>query len=240
MAELAKLEARHEIERQALNDLHDSENEGILNARASSQPAGLRAFVMRITGFRMLIDAKHRREDSARARVQQKQKEALRDRHGCELLDVSRRLRDLKAIDTRELRSLETDTKREGFQKLLHQEPVGEAPRAFKQEEVAAQKGDVIQLKPTFDSAAAPGREQRDTDTSAPQRLAALYNRLTRQLRPDISKDFKEAAALPEKKPAGSESADPKDALTRKNMVEREQRRWQQWRDRGPDRDRDR
>ena len=96
---------------------------------------------MRITGFKMLIGLKHRREDAVRAKAQAAQKEALEDRHDRELKDIARRERALDAIDAREKFSLETTLRREAFQKSIA---------------LPARRPPAPALQPEFENAATP------------------------------------------------------------------------------------
>jgi Relaxase/Mobilisation nuclease domain len=167
--------ARHAREREALTELHASENRGILSARAFRQPQGLRAFLMRITGFKMLIGLKHRREDTVRAKSQTAEMRALEDRHRRELKAIGRRDRALDAIDAREKFSLKTLLRREAFQKLIIlpvRKPVQAQP-----------------LTPAFERAADPRLAATGTDGGS---VRAVFNRLSGAF--SLPKTFNRAA----------------------------------------------
>jgi hypothetical protein len=156
-----KLDKRFATERQGLTELHDSENRGILSARAFSQPRGLRAFLIRMTGFQMIISARHRREDAVRAASQRQQKEALNNRHGRERQDFERQYKNLATLEKRERYSLETALKREEFQRIAALPIKSPTP-------LPTPAHRPVVLKPEFDRAANPARvAQGDGDSRA-------------------------------------------------------------------------
>jgi hypothetical protein len=108
--------ARHADEREVLKAAQQAQNTGIISARLQKQPKGFIAFLTRITGIKMITEARHQRQDKARAAEHKQQTEALRRTHGRELHDMDRRYRALDRLETRENRSVETALKREQFQ----------------------------------------------------------------------------------------------------------------------------
>jgi len=195
------LEKRFDTERDALNELHRSEDRGILSARAFSQPKGLRAFLMRVTGFQMIVSARRRREDTVRAASQEKQKEALKSRHGRERQDFDRQYRNLAALEKRERHSFETALKREEFQRIARPERSRPAPPR-----------QPVVLKPEFDRvvtpetlraigdslAAAKGRATKDfADTASPEK--AIRPAVT------VKPEFDRVAGLPGNKQVDSD-----------------------------------
>jgi hypothetical protein len=107
--------ARHADEREVLKAAQQAQNTGIIGARLQKQPKGFMAFLTRITGIKMITEARHQRQDKARAAEHKQQTEALRRTHGRELHDMDRRYRALDRLETRENRSVETALKREQF-----------------------------------------------------------------------------------------------------------------------------
>ena len=209
------MQARHAAESEALAELHASENKGILSARAFRQPQGVRAFLMRITGFQMLVGLKHRREDAIRAKDQDRQSEALRSRRARELQDIGRRERALDAIDAREAFSLETRLRREDLQKSLARTAATLTPP----------------LRPEFDKAAAPA-EPTGGETSGP--LKGVFNRIAEKF--SLPQAFNRAADPPAPARTDGDPVDPKLEQARRLRDEVLRRRGA----RDPDRDRER
>lgn len=213
-----KMQARHAGQREALAELHVSENRGILSARAFRQPQGLRAFLIRVTGFQMLIGLKHRREDSIRAAAQKQQSEALQSRHARERQELDRRDTNLAALEAKEKHSLETALGREEFQRTYGPErdirPEFERASASVEARQTGDTGTVQkdQLKQEFTAAADPqtvrenagdtSREDKPPATEKAEEarkgdLAALFNRISRPFRGekgDARKAFERAA----------------------------------------------
>jgi hypothetical protein len=185
-----KIEVRHSAERDALSELHASENRGILSARAFRQPQGLRAFIMRITGFKMLIGLKHRREDALRSKDQAKQMEALKTRHERELQDIARRGRALDSIDAREKFSLATTQRREAFQRSIA---------------LPARKPPVMEVRSEFEKAAAPVHVSNGTNGGSAR---SLFNRLSGAF--SLPDTFRRAADPPAPEKSADEPLNPK------------------------------
>ena len=112
------LKAQHACEREALAAAHEAQDKGVLTARLRAQPKGMVAFLVRITGIKLLIEQRHKRQDRDRATDQQKQRAALGRRHDRELVDFSRHYRALGSLDKREARSLETALRHEEFRAI--------------------------------------------------------------------------------------------------------------------------
>jgi hypothetical protein len=108
--------ARHADEREVLKAAQQAQNTGIASARLQKQPKGFIAFLTRITGIKMLTEARQKLQDKARAAEHKQQTDALQRTHGREQHDLDRRYRTLDRLETRENRSVETALKREQFQ----------------------------------------------------------------------------------------------------------------------------
>ena len=87
--------ARHMTEREGLKAAHESENTGIVSARLQKQPKGIMAFLTRVTGIKMITEARQQQQDKARAAEHKQQAEALQRTHDRELHDMDRRYRAL-------------------------------------------------------------------------------------------------------------------------------------------------
>ena len=96
------------------------------------------AFLARVTGIKLIVEARQQRQDKARAAEHKQQTEALNRTHDRELHEMDRRYRALAVLDARENKSAETALKREQFQQLV------------------LKKQPARVLKPEFDRAAQP------------------------------------------------------------------------------------
>jgi hypothetical protein len=112
--------AEHRTEREALRDAQESEIKGILTARLRAQPRGVIAFLARITGIRLLVAQRHKRQDRATDAEHERQRAALARRHRREALNFRHNIRALDSLDKRERRSLETALRREDFRAITH------------------------------------------------------------------------------------------------------------------------
>ena len=201
--------ARHLSERDGLKAMQDAENTGVVGARLQKQPKGILAFLTRITGIKMITEARHSKQDERRAEQQKEQAEALQRRHDRELKETDRHYRALDRLDARENRSARTALHREEFQKIadLVRKPPGR------------------ELKPEFDRVANPVLERTGTDDGrGPQeamgakanegnkqekgKLVSLFNRFVESLHPEppqapaperlsVQTDFEKAAKPP-------------------------------------------
>ena len=97
--------ARHSTEREALKDIQDAENSGVVTARLEKQPKGLAAFLTRITG---IVKYQQKEQDQLRSAQHDRQTEALKRRHDREKQDMDRHYEALCRIETREDKSLHT------------------------------------------------------------------------------------------------------------------------------------
>ena len=170
--------AQHMAERDGLKASHESEKTGVASGRLQKQPKGIMAFLQRVTGIKMLVEAKQQREDKARDNEHARQTEILTRTHAHELSDMDRRYRALDRLDRRENRSAEIALKREAFQQLLEQC----AQRALKPEFDRAAQGTAppvgtgggkeIDLREEFNREVANrlDREDRDRDNDGPDR----------------------------------------------------------------------
>jgi len=230
--------ARHLSERDGLKAMHESENTGVISARLQKQPKGILAFLTRITGIQMIMDARHIKQDERRAEQQKEQAEALQRRHERELKETDRHYGALDRIEERENRAARTALHREEFQKIadLIRRPPGR------------------ELKPDFDRAAKPVLERTGADDGRTPELVAekavedkkqqkgklvsLFNRLVESLHPEPP----QPAPAPKPYRADFEkAAKPPIDLTEEFNREVENRRTREDRDRdfdddGPDR----
>ncbi len=176
--------ARHMGERDGLKAAQTAQNTGVVSARLQKRPRGFMAFLSRITGIKMIAEARQKKQDTVRAAEHQKQTELLQRTHDRELMEMDRRYHILDRLDTRENRSAETALKREEFQLLVQKKQ----PRALKPEfDRAAQglperagTGDGKPLKDAFEKAVKP-----------PIDLVEEFNREveSRRSRDDIDRD---------------------------------------------------
>jgi hypothetical protein len=136
---------RHMTEREGLKAAQTAQITGIVSARLQRQPKGFMAFLTRITGIKLIVEARHKQQDTARAAEHQQQAQSLKDTHDRELHEMDRRYRALDLLDVRENSSAETALRREEFQLLLKKQP----------QHV---------LKPEFDRAAQNARQRTGTE----------------------------------------------------------------------------
>jgi hypothetical protein len=139
----------HMTEREGLKAAHEAQNAGIATARLKKQPKGIMAFVARVTGIQLIVEARQKMQDKARAAEHKQQAETLGRTHGRELAEMDRRYRALSRLELREDRSAERAFKRAEFQLLLKKQP----------QQV---------LKPEFDRAAQPARGRTGTEDGKP------------------------------------------------------------------------
>jgi hypothetical protein len=137
--------ARHISEREGLKAAQQAQTTGIVSARLQRQPKGFMAFLTRITGIKLIVEARQKQQDKARGAEHQQQTESLKRTHDRELHEMDRRYRALDRLDARENRAADTALKREEFQLLVQKK---QAQRV---------------LKPEFDRAAQPSRERTGT-----------------------------------------------------------------------------
>lgn len=181
---------RHMTERDSLKAAQQAQNTGIVSARLQKQPKGIIAFLTRITGIKMIAEARQQRQDKARAGEHKQQTEALHRTHERELQEMDRRYRSLAQTEGRENRSAELALKREEFQRLvLRKQPQRVKPefdRAAQPARARAGAADGKALKSAFDKKAKQpidlieefnrevetriSREDRDRDPDGPDR----------------------------------------------------------------------
>ena len=155
---------RHLSERETMRNMQDTENTGVMSARLKKQPKGLLAFLTRITGIKMITDARQRRDDTRRAEQHKQQMEALQRRHERELKAMDRHYQALDRLEVRENRSADLALKREEFQKtlaLLRKPPGREIQGPFnqaaqQQKRIATADGKPLTPKGDFEKAAKP------------------------------------------------------------------------------------
>jgi hypothetical protein len=112
-----KLALRQAKEKGQLALLQTAENAGIAATRQDKKPSGITAFLMRVTGIKLIVDLSQRAQDKDRARQHDKQVKSLDGRQDRERRETARHYRALERVERRELRSLETALRREEFQK---------------------------------------------------------------------------------------------------------------------------
>jgi hypothetical protein len=131
------------------------------------------AFLSRITGIKLILDARQKLQDKVRATEHEQQAELLQRTHDRELLEMDRRYRILDRLDARENRSAETALKREEFQLLVQKKQ---------------QRG----LKPEFEKAVRGTQDRGDTgDDKAPEKesVSGRFNRAGKPV-PDLTEEF--------------------------------------------------
>jgi hypothetical protein len=214
------LVARHTNERDGLKAAQQAENTGIIGARLQKQPKGFMAFLTRVTGIKLITDARHRQQDKARTATHKQQTEALQRTHGRELHDVDRRYRALDRLEARENRSAELALKRERFQILVLKKP----PQRV--------------LKPEFDRAAGLREAAGNTGSGG---LSAKFRHQAQDTgfrKGELQAAF-ERATSGKVKPAGDSGPAPAD----QEQLDRAQKARDEFRSRqprpGPDRDRE-
>jgi len=106
---------RHHTERAALRQLQIAENRGVVDARAKKPSKGLMAFLSRVTGFQILRDIHHRRQDKERNQRHREQIAFLNAKHDRERQEIARQARTLTSVETRERHSLQTALHRAEF-----------------------------------------------------------------------------------------------------------------------------
>jgi hypothetical protein len=180
---------RHMTEREGLKAAQQAQTTGIVSARLQKQPKGFMAFLTRITGIKMLVEARQKQQDKDRDAEHRQQAQSLQRTHDRELHEMDRRYHALDRLDARENRAAETALKREEFQLLVqyqHRALKPEFDRAAQQARERAGGEDGRSLKETFDKAAKPpvdlteafnrevenriSREERDRDRDGPDR----------------------------------------------------------------------
>jgi hypothetical protein len=117
------------------------------------------AFLTRITGIKLVLDARQKQQDKARDAEHRQQTEALQRTHDREMHEMDRRYRALERLDARENRSADMALKREEFQLLLQNTQhvlKPEFDRAAQGRSGRTSTEDGKPLKGTFDKAAKP------------------------------------------------------------------------------------
>jgi hypothetical protein len=156
---------RHMTEREGLKAAHEAQNAGIATARLQKQPKGIMAFLARVTGIKLIVEARQKQHDKARAAEHKQQTESLQRTHDRELHEMDRRYRALAGLEARENTSAETALKREEFQLLLKKQPARV-------------------LKPEFDRAVQPGRGRTGTEDGKP--LKETFDKALKAAKPPI------------------------------------------------------
>ncbi len=116
-AQKAEIEKEHRLERDLLLKAQKLEE---LDATLGRQTSAGRALklLMRITGLGRIAQSRRKREAAQRALEHKLQREKLDRRHHRELVDFRHREHALASVEARERRSLETQIRREGFERI--------------------------------------------------------------------------------------------------------------------------
>jgi Relaxase/Mobilisation nuclease domain len=193
--------SRHLSEREALKAVHEADTTGVAGARLAKQPKGVLAFLTRVTGIKMFVEARQRQQDNLRAARHLSEHQALVRRHDRELKEIARRDRALDRLERRENRAAAIALHREEFQRVRG-----------KLIEMPLRKQPARELKPEFDRATQPGLQRTGTDDGRmpPQKgtLSRLFSRALEMMRPHpeveprpepatIKPEFEKAAAPP-------------------------------------------
>lgn len=109
---------QHRKEREILAAAQAAQEKRIVSSRLPAQRKGILAFIARITGIRLFVEHRQKKQDQARAREQAQQTDALKRRHARETLEFQHHYRALASLDKRERRSLETGLRREQFRAI--------------------------------------------------------------------------------------------------------------------------
>jgi len=180
------LVGRHMTEREGLKAAQQAQITGIVSARLQRQPKGFMAFLTRITGIKLIVEARQKLQDKARAAEHQQQAQSLKTTHDRELHEMDRRYHALDRLEARENRSAETALKREQFQQLVqkiqpHRVLKPEFDRAAQDRRKGTGTDGSRSVKNTFDKAAKP-----------PVDLTEAFNREVdnRIRREDIDRDL--------------------------------------------------
>jgi hypothetical protein len=112
-----EMEAAHGAERDLLLKAQKLETLGVKQAREKAKPGSALAFLMRITGFGRIVETRRQRQDAQRTLEHRLQREKLERRHEREAVDFRHREHALSSVEARERRSLETQLRRETFER---------------------------------------------------------------------------------------------------------------------------
>lgn len=187
-AQKAAIEKAHGIERDTLHEEQSRETLGVKTARARTKAGPVLSFLMRITGFGRVIAGVRQRQDEQRTRAHGAQREKLERRHTRELVDFRHRAHALASIEARERRSLETQIRRESFERSVQRERGGmerdgrPPPRGLSSSFARAARSPSARprtrLTPSFTDAAArspPFTKRRARATPEPRRLHEAF-----------------------------------------------------------------
>jgi hypothetical protein len=212
---------RHLTERDLLKAAQQAQTTGIVSARLQKKPKGFMAFLTRITGIKMITEARQKQQDKAIAAEHKQQTQALHRTHDRELQEIDRRYRALAGLEVRENRSAETALKREQFLQLVHK------------------KQPQRDLKPEFERAALQGRERTGTEDGKP-----LKDTFDKAVKPpiDLTAAFERATSARTK--PGGDAGEGGPAPADQETLDQERKARDEFRSRqprpGPDRDRER
>lgn len=234
-----EIEKRHALETEALRSAQKREDMGVKQAREKAKPGPVMAFIVRITGFGMVIRGRHKRQDAQRATEHARQREALERRHHREIVDWRHREHGLASVDARERRSLETRIRREAFQRAtgLDRTPVTEKSSSASETRSAFARNATDITRPA-------------SETKPQGALSKVFNdpdKTPERARTDIAPPPEDKSPLSKAfEKAATDTGKSKDDQLAKELLEEFRRRAQQQerqrgtrgRDRGPDRDR--
>jgi hypothetical protein len=157
---------RHMTEREGLKAAQQAQNTGIVSARLQKQPKRFMAFLTRITGIKLIVEARQQQQDKARAAEHQRQAQSLKLTHEREMHEMDRRYHAIERLEARENRSADMALKRERFQQLVLKKHPQRAlkPEFDRAAGILERTGteDGKPLKQAFDQAAKPPVELVD------------------------------------------------------------------------------
>jgi hypothetical protein len=111
------MEKEHGAERDLLLSAQKLERLGVKQTRDKTKTGPVLGFLMRITGFGRIVENRHKRVDAQRTLEHQLQRERLERRHEREAVDFRHREHALSSVEARERRSLDTQIRRESFER---------------------------------------------------------------------------------------------------------------------------
>lgn len=186
------LTEQHRVEKTALGDAQESILKGLFTARLRAQPKGVIGFIARITGIKLLVAYKQKRQDRALSAEHASQTEALKRRHEREVKDFSHLYRGLESLEKREKRSLEIALRREAFRAIA----APNAPVKQRSNKKPAPQLLTPAQRANLEEARQAGLEiTRPASSSAESKIAAPFNEVTKKKAGDGSaaKDANEA-----------------------------------------------
>lgn len=211
-AQKEAMEKAHGAERELLRSAQKLETLGVKQARENARTGPVLTFLMRITGFGRIAAGRRQRADAQRGVEHRLQRHKLVRRHDREVVDFRHREHALASVDARERRSLETQLRREGFERASGRErPSGREARPPPGRALphAPRGTDRRTARPTPLPGQAPRTQPRDTHAPVFNTAARSSSPATRSASPPLTESFTGAA------PRGHEPTTPKDNALR-------------------------